>query len=248
MASRRVGRNRARRDGLGQRSPHGWPTFPRRGSCSSVAPVRHVTGDSSSSSARRSRRRTCAGSSSGRRTTSPTSTSTPVAMSSTRSSCSCAATALATRAARCAEVPSSARSPPISSPTRCGSRRIREDIDSRRTFSFCPAGSSSGEWLPRMRRGSSGTLSPGASRSTTTAAEPPTPRASRPQRASCARLQGSCRSTDLTLVGDDGVHVRFAGRDGRELRARPEEIAGPTVPASCGVEPSPQTQLVATLD
>lgn len=53
---------------------------------------------------------------------------------------------------------------------------------------------------------------------------------------------------DLTLVGDDGVHVRFAGPDGRELRARPEEIAGPTVPASCGVEPAPQKQLVATLE
>lgn len=53
---------------------------------------------------------------------------------------------------------------------------------------------------------------------------------------------------DLTLVGDDGVHVRFAGPDGRELRARPDEIVGPTVPASCGVEPSPQKQLVATLE
>jgi hypothetical protein len=52
---------------------------------------------------------------------------------------------------------------------------------------------------------------------------------------------------DLTLVGDDGVHVRFAGTDRRELRARPEEITGPTVPASCGVEPSPQKQVVATL-
>ena len=28
----------------------------------------------------------------------------------------------------------------------------------------------------------------------------------------------------------------------------PEEIAGPTVPASCGAEPSPQKRLVATLD
>ena len=53
---------------------------------------------------------------------------------------------------------------------------------------------------------------------------------------------------DLTLVGDDGVHVCFAGPDGRELRARPEAITGPAVPASCGVEPSPQELLVATLD
>ena len=62
------------------------------------------------------------------------------------------------------------------------------------------------------------------------------------------RAAGLVSLADLTLVGDDGVHVRFAGPDGRELRARPEEITGPTVPASCGVEPSPQKQLVATLD
>jgi len=54
--------------------------------------------------------------------------------------------------------------------------------------------------------------------------------------------------SDLRLVGDDGVQVRFAADDGREYGARPEEIAGPTVPASCGAEPSPQMQLVATLD
>ncbi len=54
--------------------------------------------------------------------------------------------------------------------------------------------------------------------------------------------------SELRLVGDDGVYVRFADGDGREYRARPEEIEGPTVPASCGAEPSPQSQLVATLD
>ena len=59
---------------------------------------------------------------------------------------------------------------------------------------------------------------------------------------------GMLSLTDLTLVGDDGVHVRFVGADGRELRARLEEITGPTVPASCGAEPSPQKQLAATLD
>ena len=53
---------------------------------------------------------------------------------------------------------------------------------------------------------------------------------------------------DLALVGDDGVHVHFAGPDGRMLRARPEEITGSTVPASCGGDPSPQKQLVAKLD
>ena len=62
------------------------------------------------------------------------------------------------------------------------------------------------------------------------------------------RAAGLLSLEDLTLVGDDGVHVRFADPDGNELRARPEEITGPTVPASCGVEPSPQKQLVATLD
>ena len=62
------------------------------------------------------------------------------------------------------------------------------------------------------------------------------------------RAAGLLSLEDLTLVGDDGVHVRFADPDGNELRARPGEITGPTVPASCGVEPSPQKQLVATLD
>ena len=62
------------------------------------------------------------------------------------------------------------------------------------------------------------------------------------------RAAGLVSLDDLTLVGDDGLHVHFAGPDGRELRARPAEIAGPTVPASCGVEPAPQKQLVATLD
>ena len=62
------------------------------------------------------------------------------------------------------------------------------------------------------------------------------------------KTEGLLSLDDLTLVGDDGVHVRFAGPNGNELRARPEEITGPTVPASCGVEPSPQKQLVATLD
>ena len=62
------------------------------------------------------------------------------------------------------------------------------------------------------------------------------------------KAAGLVSLADLTLAGDDGVHVRFTGPDGREFRARPEEITGPTVPASCGVEPSPQKQLVATLD
>lgn len=53
--------------------------------------------------------------------------------------------------------------------------------------------------------------------------------------------------SELRLVGDDGVFVRFAADDGREYQARPEEIAGPTVPASCGAEPSPQAQLVAAM-
>jgi hypothetical protein len=60
--------------------------------------------------------------------------------------------------------------------------------------------------------------------------------------------EGLVSLSDLTLVGDDGVLVRFARPDGREYCARPAEVSGPTVPASCGAEPTPQTKLVATLE
>lgn len=51
---------------------------------------------------------------------------------------------------------------------------------------------------------------------------------------------------DLTLVGDDGTSVRFRDRDGGEIDAVPYEIAGPSVPASCGTDPEPQRHYAAT--
>jgi hypothetical protein len=59
--------------------------------------------------------------------------------------------------------------------------------------------------------------------------------------------RGLVRANDLELVGDDGTHVRFVDSDGRELRAVPEELAGPAVPASCGTQPEPQRHLAARL-
>ena len=53
------------------------------------------------------------------------------------------------------------------------------------------------------------------------------------------------RATDVTLVGDDGTQVTFRDTDGNELRAIPEETAGPVVPASCGAEPAPQRHYAA---
>jgi len=53
-------------------------------------------------------------------------------------------------------------------------------------------------------------------------------------------------TADLTLVGDDGTSVRFRDRDGDEIDAVPHEIAGPSVPASCGTDPAPQRHYVAT--
>jgi hypothetical protein len=45
---------------------------------------------------------------------------------------------------------------------------------------------------------------------------------------------------DLRLVGTDGPTVRFRSWDGSEYAAQVAEIAGPRVPASCGVEPEAQ--------
>jgi hypothetical protein len=59
--------------------------------------------------------------------------------------------------------------------------------------------------------------------------------------------RGLRRTIDLVLVGDDGTHVSFRDGDGHELRAVPEETAGPAVPASCGTEPEPQPHYVARL-
>jgi hypothetical protein len=45
----------------------------------------------------------------------------------------------------------------------------------------------------------------------------------------------------LRLTGVEGPVVRFRGRDGLEHSAQVEEAIGPSVPASCGAEPAPQT-------
>jgi len=50
---------------------------------------------------------------------------------------------------------------------------------------------------------------------------------------------GLDRIDDLRLAHVDGV-VRFRFRDGTESAASVEELEGPAVPASCGVEPAPQ--------
>ena len=60
--------------------------------------------------------------------------------------------------------------------------------------------------------------------------------------------RGLVRATDVTLVGDDGTHVTFRDRDGKELRAIPREAEGPAVPASCGAEPEPQRHYAARVD
>jgi hypothetical protein len=58
---------------------------------------------------------------------------------------------------------------------------------------------------------------------------------------------GLVRASGLTLLGDDGTEVRFVDEGGREHRAVPEELAGPSVPASCGIEPEPQRHVAASL-
>jgi hypothetical protein len=45
---------------------------------------------------------------------------------------------------------------------------------------------------------------------------------------------------DLRLAeGEDGI-VRFRAWDGSEWAVAVEQVEGPSVPASCGVEPAPQ--------
>ena len=58
---------------------------------------------------------------------------------------------------------------------------------------------------------------------------------------------GLASLSDVRLVGDDGVHVRFVDSAGREHRAVIDEESGPTVPASCGVQPRPQQHVTARL-
>lgn len=45
---------------------------------------------------------------------------------------------------------------------------------------------------------------------------------------------------DLQLVGIETAAVRLRGQDGSEYDVAVDEIVGPSVPASCGVEPEPQ--------
>ncbi len=58
---------------------------------------------------------------------------------------------------------------------------------------------------------------------------------------------GLVRLADLTLVGDDGTHVRFAAADGSEYSALVEQELGPAVPASCGAAPERQAHVGARL-
>jgi hypothetical protein len=52
---------------------------------------------------------------------------------------------------------------------------------------------------------------------------------------------------DLRLVGSEGARVRFRDRNGTEHVAVVEKSAGPSVPASCGVEPEPQATFLARI-
>jgi hypothetical protein len=52
---------------------------------------------------------------------------------------------------------------------------------------------------------------------------------------------------DLRLVAVEDEVVRFRGADGRDHAAVVEERTGPSLPASCGTDPEPQTGFVARL-
>ena len=54
-------------------------------------------------------------------------------------------------------------------------------------------------------------------------------------------------AADLRLAAIDGPLVSFRTSDGSEQAATVEEIAGPSVPVSCGLEPEPQKGLSAQL-
>ena len=59
--------------------------------------------------------------------------------------------------------------------------------------------------------------------------------------------EGIEAAADLRLVGSEDEIVRFRGSDGREHAAVVEERTGPSLPASCGADPEPQTGFVARL-
>ena len=52
---------------------------------------------------------------------------------------------------------------------------------------------------------------------------------------------------DLRFAGVEGALVRFRGWDGSEHAARVEELAGPSVPVSCGADPEPQRAFSAQI-
>lgn len=59
--------------------------------------------------------------------------------------------------------------------------------------------------------------------------------------------EGLVTLSDVRLVGDDGVQVRFVDAAGHIHSASIEEGFGPPVPASCGVEAEPQLHVTARL-
>jgi hypothetical protein len=59
--------------------------------------------------------------------------------------------------------------------------------------------------------------------------------------------EGLVTLSDVRLVGDDGVHVRFVDPAGHIHSAAIEEGYGPPVPASCGVQATPQVHVTARL-
>ncbi len=52
---------------------------------------------------------------------------------------------------------------------------------------------------------------------------------------------------DLVLTAVDGPLVRFRSRDGSDHTGTVDEVLGPSVPASCGLEPEPQKAFSAQL-
>jgi hypothetical protein len=59
------------------------------------------------------------------------------------------------------------------------------------------------------------------------------------------RAHGLARVDALELLGVEGSTVRFRDSSGREHSALVEKRSGPVVPASCGVAPEPQVELMA---
>jgi hypothetical protein len=71
-----------------------------------------------------------------------------------------------------------------------------------------------------------------------------TPAAQAAERVVRETLELEC-AADLILTAVEGPLVRFRGRDGSEHAATVDEVVGPSVPASCGVDPEPQQVFTA---